>query len=372
VKVLHLTTHLNIGGVTSYISIAGKALSSRGHEICVASSGGEMAERFEAAGIRCFTLPIRTKFEFHPKIFFVALPKLCGLIKKEKFDLIHSHSRVTQVLGSLASRLTGVPMVTTAHGYYKPRFGRKLWGCWGRRVIAISPLVAEELQKSHTVPASKVRVIFNAVDTQEYRKRILEKNPAAVRRDLGIGENTFVIGSVSRLVRDKGHEYLVEAAGKLLKEKKDIFLLIVGDGREKQRLESLMKKNKLNGRAKILTSTPDITGVLSALDLFAHPATFKEGFGLSMLEAMIAKIPVVTTNIWAINSIIRNRVNGFLVEPKKSKELADTITYVMDNAEVAGVIAQNAFEMACRDYSAERFAGEMEAVYSEVLAEKKK
>lgn len=371
-KILHLTTHLNIGGVTSYLSIAGKALTSRGHEIWVASSGGQMQERFEEAGIRTATLPIRTKFEFHPKIFFAALPKLCGLIKKEQFDLIHAHSRVTQVLGSMASRLTGVPLITTAHGYYKPRFGRRLWGCWGRRTIAISPLVAEELQKSHAVPASKLRVIFNAVDTQEYRKRILEKNPAAVRRELGIGENAFVVGSVSRLVRDKGHEYLVEAVGKLLKEKRDIFLLIVGDGREKSRLEALMKKNKLNGRAKLVTSTEDIAGILSALDVFAHPATFKEGFGLSMLEAMIAKIPVVTTNIWAINSIIRNRVNGFLVEPKRSKELAETIAYVMDHSEVAGVIAQNAFEMACRDYSVERFAGEMEAVYTEALDERKK
>jgi glycosyltransferase involved in cell wall biosynthesis len=367
-KILHLTTHLNIGGITSYLSILGGEMTRRGHDISIVSGGGDMEETLAAKNLSVYRLPIRTKSVLSPKLWF-ALPRLVRFIKKEKFDLIHAHTRVTQVLASWASFWTKVPFMSTAHGYYKPRFGRRVFKCWGRRVVAISPLVAEELEKSHKVPKSKVRIVFNAIDLPEYRKRILEKNPGAIREELGIERGAFVIGSISRLVRDKGHEYLVEAVSRLAIKHPNVYLVICGDGREKNRLEALIGKDGLVNRAKLIPSHPDITGIFSILDVFVHPATFREGFGLTLLEAMAAKIPVVASNIWAINSIIRNHVNGFLVQPKNAKELADTLSYIMENQTISGSIAQNGFEMASRDYSVDRMAGEMETVYEEVLSE---
>jgi glycosyltransferase involved in cell wall biosynthesis len=365
-KVLHLTTHLNIGGITSYLSILGGEMARRGHDISIVSGGGDMEETLAAKSLSVYRLPIRTKSVLSPKLWF-ALPRLVRFIKKEKFDLIHAHTRVTQVLASWASFWTKVPFMSTAHGYYKPRIGRRVFKCWGRRVVAISPLVAEELEKSHNVPKSKVRIVFNAIDLPEYRKRILEKNPGAIREAFGIERGAFVIGSVSRLVRDKGHEYLVEAVSRLAKKHPNVYLVICGDGREKNRLEALIGKDGLVNRAKLIPSHPDITGIFSILDVFVHPATFREGFGLTLLEAMAAKIPVVASNIWAINSIIRNHVNGFLVQPKNAKELADTLSYIIENQTISGSIAQNGFEMALRDYSVDRMAGEMETVYKEVI-----
>ncbi len=365
-KILHLTTHLNTGGITSYISIAAGVMIKKGHDISVVSSGGQMEQTLIEKNIRVYQLRIRTKSILSPKLLF-ALPKLIRFIKQEKFDLLHAHTRVTQVLASMASFFTKVPFITTAHGYYRPRFGRRLFGCWGARVVAVSPLVAEELEKSHKVPKSKIRVIFNAVDIDEYRRRILEKDPDTLKQNLGIDKNAFVIGSVSRLVRDKGHDYLIAAMPKLIKTHPNVFLLIVGDGREKKRLEGLIKKFNLGKNVRLLESRPDITEILAILDVFVHPATFREGFGLSMLEAMAAKLPVVATDIWAINSIIRNRVNGFLVQPKNAHEIAETLEFIIENQEVTGSIAQNGFEMAAQLYSADRLANELETVYQEVI-----
>ncbi len=364
-KILHLTTHLNVGGITSYIQGVGQELMKRGHEVTVLSSGGEREDMFAAKGFRVFSLPIKTKNEFSLKILF-ALPKVIRLVKHEKFDLIHAHTRVTQVLASLVSRFTGVPYMTTAHGYYKPRFGRRLLGCWGKRVVAISPLVAEELEKAHKVSKSKIRVVFNAIDIEEYRRRILEKNSTEIRRDFGLNERTFIIGAVGRLVKDKGHEYLIEAVGKLKKKYEDVFLIIVGDGRENDRLRKLIKKLKLEACVRLVPSEQDITRILSILDVFAHPATFREGFGLVLLEAMVAKIPVVASNIWAINSIIRNHVNGFLVEPKSANQIADAVSFIIENPEVVGSVVQNGYEIATQLYSMNRLANELETVYAEV------
>jgi glycosyltransferase involved in cell wall biosynthesis len=366
-KVLHLTTHLNIGGITSYLAIAGAALAQRGVQLSVLSSGGNAEALFREKDIPTHAFPIKTKSELNPKLLF-CLPRIIRLVKEEKFVLLHAHTRVTQVLAAWVSRFTGVPVITTAHGYYKPRLGRRLFGCWGKMVIAISPLVAEELEKSHKIKKSKIRVIYNAVDIKEYRKKILEKNPEAVRAEHGIPQGAFLIGSISRLVKDKGHEYLLRAAAKLKKKNPHIFVLIVGDGREKKPLEKLIHKLGLEKNAKLLSSQPDISGILSALDVFAHPATFREGFGLSMLEAMVAKIPVVTTDIWAINSIIRDRVNGYLVAPKNADALAEALKFVLENPDVAGSVAHNAFQMASQAYSSDRLAAELDTVYDEVLA----
>lgn len=333
--------------------------------MAVLSAGGEREGLFAAKGFRVFTVPIRTKNEFNPKLLF-ALPKIIGLVRQERFDLLHAHTRVTQVLASLVSRFTGVPYMTTAHGYYKPRFGRRFFGCWGKRVVAISPLVAEELEKAHKVSKSKIRVVFNAIDIEEYRHRILEKNSTQIRRDFGLSERTFIIGAVGRLVKDKGHEYLIEAVGKLRKKYEDVFLIIVGDGRENDRLRKLIKKLNLEACVRLVPSEQDITRILSILDVFAHPATFREGFGLVLLEAMVAKIPVVASNIWAINSIIRNHVNGFLVEPKSANEIADAVSFIIENPGVAGSVVQNGYEIATQLYSMSRMANELETVYAEV------
>lgn len=366
-KILHLTTHLDIGGISSYISTAGTAMMKKGYEISVLSSGGNLESEFQQRHFKLFTLPIRAKSELSPKLW-LALQKIIRLVKKEKFDLIHAHTRVTQMLAAFVSRFTGVPYVTTAHGFYKPRLGRRLFGCWGKRVITISPLVAEELEKSHRVPKEKIRIIYNAVDVPETQRRIREQDADVLRKDLGIRPDTFVIGSISRLVRDKGHEYLVEAVGKLAKKQNNLFLLIVGDGREKDRLKKLIRRSGLGERARLMHPVPDVSGVLSVLDVFVHPATYREGFGLAMLEAMVAKVPVVATNIWAINSIIRHRVNGFLVEPKNSDQIANTLGFILENPEAAGSIARNGCEMASQLYSVDRLVSELETVYREVLA----
>jgi glycosyltransferase involved in cell wall biosynthesis len=341
-------------------------MQALGYESAVLSSGGDAEPLYAEKGIRHVPFAIRTKNEFHPKLLW-NLPRVVKLVKEEKYGVLHAHTRVTQVLAAMVSRMTGVPVVTTAHGFYKRRLGRRLFGAWGDRVVAVSPLVAEELAKTHKISKDRIRLIFNAIDIEAFRKRVLAQDSEAIRAKLSIPRDAFVIGSVSRLVKDKGHDYLLKAAAKLLKKNPNVFVIIVGDGRERKPLEKLVKKLKLSKNVLLIASDPDITGPLSVMDAFAHPATWREGFGLSMLEAMVAKVPVAVSDIWAINTIVRHRVNGFLVEPKNADKLAETLEFILKNPDVAGSIAHNGYEMASRAYSADRLAGELAAVYEETI-----
>lgn len=363
-KILHLATHFNVGGIASYILLLGAGMVGRGHEVWVATSGGNLTQEAQDRGLRCVQFPIRTKNEFHPKLFW-ALPGLVRLVKKEKFDLIHAHTRVAQVLANFISKLSGIPYITTAHGFYKRRLSRRIFPAWGKRVVAVSALVAEELEKTHKVPKAKVRIVPNAMDVEAFQAKLRRKDPVALRHQFGIENGAFVIGNISRLVGDKGHAYLVEAAARFFKKHKNIFLLIIGDGRERPRLEKLIKKRGLQNHTRLVASTLDVTEPLSVFDAFVHPATFREGFGLSMIEAMVAGIPVVATDIWAVNSIIRNRVNGFLVKPKSAEEIAEALSFILENPQTTSAIAENGRALVKQSYSIERLLDEMETVYTE-------
>ena len=336
-----------------------------GHEVSVLSSGGELEKDLAAKGFKILNYPIRCKSILHPKLYF-ALPKIIKVVQEEKFDLLHAHTRVTQVLAWFISRKTKIPALSTAHGFYKRGLGRRLFPAWGRLVIAISPLVAEELEKSHKVPKKNIRVVFNGIDMEAQAKLVKAEDALAIRESLGIPPDSFVIGCISRLVQDKGHEYLLRAAALLKKTKSNIFVLMVGDGREKERILKLIGTLGLKSEARLLPSEKRLHPFFSIMDVFVHPATFKEGFGLTILEAMACKIPVVATDIWALNSIIRNRVNGYLVQPKDEKELANTLAEIMNQPVLAKEIALNGFEMASQSYSADRMAKETETVYKEV------
>ena len=366
IKILHLATHLNIGGISSYIDMTGSRLIQKGYRVGVLSSGGNLAEDFKKKGFDVFEFPIRTKSELDPRLYWY-LPAIADVVRNQGVDLIHAHTRVTQVLAFFISKITKVPFVTTAHGFYKPRLGRRFFQCWGERVIAISPLVAEELKKTHHVGEKNIRLIQNAIDAEAFQKNYGAKDPVKERVALGIPAGALVVGSISRLVQDKGHDILIEAVKKLKKNYANIFLIILGDGREKAKLESLIQNYDLGDCAKVISAVKDVTGILSTMDIFAHPATYREGFGFSIAEAMVVKKPVVATNIWAINAIIEDGVNGFLAEPKSADGLVKAIRFIAENPEKAKSIAENGQKMALKLCSLDRMGDEMEKVYEEVV-----
>ncbi len=363
---LHLNTHLDPGGISTYIETLGKALMKKGHRVSVLSGGGSKIPSFEQSGIRCFSFPIRTKSELHPKLF-LSLPRIASQIRLEKFDILHAHTRVTQVLAFWLGQITDLPFVSTAHGFYKARFGRKIFPCWGERVVAVSSLVAEELQNLHRIPTSKITVVNNAIDIEDFEKRLRHQNPNEIRAKNGIPKNAFVIGCISRLVRDKGQEYLIEAVSRLKQQIPDLFLVLVGDGREKTRLESLIMKLDLNSRVRILSGLQETTTILPAIDVFVHPATYREGFGLAIVEALVAKKPVILTKIPALETLFEQNINAVLVSPKDSEALADAIFDFFQHPEKAKQIAERGHEMVSTLCRAERQAEEMERIYKEVL-----
>lgn len=361
-NVLHLTTHLNIGGITTYILKLVKPLRARDIKTHVLSSGGECSPQFLEVGAHLHTLPIKTKSELDPKLY-VALPKLVRLIRENKIDVLHAHTRVTQVLAFWASKLTGVPVVTTCHGFYKRRLGRRILPAWGDCAIAISQGVADHLHNDFKLPLEKVVLINNGVDLNALDEAYGRQDPARAREAYGFTLDEPVIGSISRLVSDKGHEYLIRAIALLKEEFPKIKLLIVGEGKHKASLQELAASLKLQDNVVFTGNVMDVTQTIAAMDIFALPAIWREGFGLSIAEAMACRKPVIVSNIWALNTLIRNGETGILIEPKNSEILAEALADLIHEPARRKRIGEAARAMVEEHFSILRMAGEIAETY---------
>lgn len=325
-----------------------------------------MEPEFRERGFKVNTFPIRTKSELSPKIY-QALPGLIRWVKEERIDLIHAHTRITQVMATWVQSLAGIPFVTTAHGFYKRRLGRRFLPAWGERVVAISEPVGSHLQDVFRVPQNRVRVVYNGVDLQDFSKRFRLHDPLAVKREYGIPEKAEVAGVTARLVPDKGHEYLIRALKKLESEIPQLHLLIVGEGRYRIYLEDIAKRLGLGRRVYFTGNIKDVSKPLAAMDVFILPAVWREGFGLSIVEAMSCRKPVVVTDIWALNAVVQNGVNGVLVKPRDVEDLAGAIQKVLRDDGFREKISQAGQETAWECFSLDRMVRELESVYEEVV-----
>lgn len=365
-KVLHLTTHLNVGGITAYLLKLIEPLRKHEIQMEVASSGGECEPLFQENNVKLLKLGILTKNELDPKIYF-AIPRLIRFIREGKIELMHAHTRVTQVMAHWTSLATGIPFVSTCHGFYKRRLGRRILPAWGKQVIAISPPVAEDLIRTFRVRPEQIRLILNAVDVDALARACEAYDPARVKGEYGFAPSDPVVGVIARLVADKGHPYLIRAFQILKNEFPAARLLIVGEGRQRGFLENLIKENSLQNQVLFTGNIVDIAKPLSAMDVFVLPATWREGFGLSLIEAMACRKPVIATNIWSLNTMIENGVNGIMVEPKQVEPLADSMADLLRNPAKRRQIGQTAKQMVEQKFSIDRMAEELTQFYRACL-----
>ncbi len=366
-NVLHLTTHLDMGGITQYILRLIKPMKKRGVQIFVASGGGSLKSHLETEGATVFDFPIRTKSELHPKLYF-AIPKLIQFLRREKINLIHAHTRVTQVLAFWLSLFTGIPVVTTCHGFYKQRLGRKILPAWGKCVIAISDGVSDFLADDFHVPKNKISLIYNAVNIEEMDKALANKNKNDLKAHFGFSPQDQVIGVVARLVKDKGHEILIRSLKDLSLRHPHLKLLIAGEGREKSFLQQLAQSLEMENRIFFSGTLTDISEALITLDLFVLPATWREGFGLSIVEAMVAHKPVIVTNVWALNTLVRNEETGLLIPPSDVLALSQAIERLLEDKTLASKLAKQGRQMAVELFGIEHFADLVHQTYQKIIS----
>ncbi|MDP2912863.1 MAG: glycosyltransferase family 4 protein [Candidatus Omnitrophota bacterium] len=362
-RVLQVTTHMDMGGIANYIITLSESLNDKGAFCVVASSGGELEGEMEKRGILHRKLNIRTKSELAPKVLW-SIFKLVGIVRDEGIDVIHAHTRVSQVAAFFASRITGVPYVTTCHGFFKKRM-RKVFDTWGSKAIAISDAVALHLRDDLGVRDCRIALIYNGVDCGRFAKEYSAAEINEIKRRLGL-EGQSVIGTIGRLSPVKGQKYLIEALASLVSMRRDVRLLIAGDGPEESALKELVKSLGLESIVRFAGSIIDTRGLLAIMDVFVFPSV-KEGLGMALLEALASGKACVASNVGGIGNVIENGSNGILVPIGDSAAIAGAVSRLLDNPELRRKMGDSGRAVVREKFSLDSMTDKMIGVYKEVL-----
>ncbi|MBU1113080.1 MAG: glycosyltransferase family 4 protein [Candidatus Omnitrophica bacterium] len=355
-NVLILATHLNPGGISRYVLNLSKGLIKQGHRVLVASSGGDWVEILENSGAVHKTIPIKTKSIASMKVW-VSFLFIKKMILEEKIDIVHSNTRVTQFLGGLIYCFLKVPYLSVYHGFYRPGLFRRFFPFSGVLSIAVSKKVRRHLIRDLWISEKKIRVVYNGVDLDEFF-------PGQCRKqDQGFSAGDFLIGILGRVSQEKGHFLAVEAMKKLLDRYKNIYLVISGEGKLKEKLEKLLAAENLGQQVRFLVLPPG--QFLDLIDLLIVPSA-KEGFGYSVIEAFAKKVPVIGYCTGGIPEIIRSRENGILFYNYEPYALAAAIEEVMSDDSLREKIVTAAAEDVFQ-FSLTQMALETLKVHQEIL-----
>ena len=252
-----------------------------------------------------------------------AARRVAARLREWNADLVHCHLPIAGVVGRMAGRMAGIPVVYTEHNRlerYHPLTRRANLMTWKMQnmVIAVSEEVSTSIQ-AHTDRATPVRVILNGVDTDRFRPDQVDRS--SVRRDLGIPPTAPVIGSVAVFRTQKRLQDWLTAARLLLNDQPDLHFVLVGDGPVREELVRQSHASGLDGALHFPGLQEDVRPYLAAMNVFMISSQF-EGLPVALLEAMAMECGIVSTAVGGIPEVIRSGENGLLVEPFDPRALA--------------------------------------------------
>ena len=370
-KILHLVTHLNTGGITTYIRTLTTEQVKAGHEVFVWGSRGSASEDLRAIGVTVLDDIPRCKSELSPRLW-LTLPKLVRFLKAQSIQIIHTHTRVTQVLAAVAVLFAKVPYVSTAHMFYKRRLGRRLFPCWGKTVIAISKVMAEGLRtifKEKELPP--IVVVSNGIEVEQLRAKFEKVDRDKVREGYGYRNGDLVVLSLCRLIPVKGIHILIEAFAVAYPKAPELRLLVAGAG-DPDYVETVKTRvSALGLESKILFvgNQPMIEKPLRAGDIFAAPYLWPEAFGLSVLEAMAVGLPVVGSISGGIVELLGDGKYGLLFDRENVEDLAACLVRYAKDSTLRREMGQAA-RQAALGYTSLEMCERIQVVYENVLAGK--
>jgi len=339
-------------------------LVKRGHEVHVITSLDEGTDKKSTEnGIYVHRI-------FWPNIRFIGMIafslKTLFIIKRIGAQILHIQGVSTGLGGFLAKKILKKPYVIWGQGddvysfwtfklVQKPLSKMILNNANG--VLALTEYMKTEMSKS---TKKSIDVIPNGINLAMFEN--LQKGSTYQRLTKKEGQNTIIF--VGRLHQVKGIKYLIEAMDLVRQKRRDTRLILVGDGPEKANLAQLVEDRKLERYVTFVgkVSNEKIPEYMIVSDIFVLPS-LSEGFGIVILEAMASGLPVIATKVRGIPEIVKEGVNGLLVEPKSPRDLAEKISIFLDDDELKSTIAQNNKEEA-KKYDLEHVVQKLENVYN--------
>lgn len=299
-----------------------------------------------------------------PKNDFIAFIKIFNIIKKEKPDIVHTHSSKAGILGRWATflyncklqisdyKLRKAKIIHTPHGHifygYYNKFIttifiliEKVTSIFTDKLVALTVGEKNESLAFGVGKPNQWVIIHSGID---YRLQITDYKFKKIKDEFNIKDNDLVIGTVARLEPIKGVEYFIDAV-KIITDHKlqitNLKFIIVGDGNESEKLKVKSEKLKINDKVIFTGMREDVVDIMSIMDIYVQPSV-NEGMGKTIIMASMLGKPIVATKVQGIPSVIIDNKTGLLVPSKNSKKLAEAIIKLIKNKNLRLQMGQNA------------------------------
>lgn len=295
--------------------------------------------------------------------------RLRRLLKRHDVKLLHTHGYKSDIVGVIVSRLTGLPLVATAHGYTaadsklqrNERIDR-FFLRFANKVICVSDNVKESLLRSG-LPERKTEIIPNGIDFDFFTKSA-DKD---FRTDWKIGDREIIIGTAGRLSAEKAQINLVKAFAMLPPEtRNNCRLIIAGSGPEKDAINSSAAELGLETSVTLTGFISDMRSFYQAIDIFCLPS-LREASPLTILEAAASSRPVVTTRVGSVGNLIDDSIDGLIVQPGNLHQLSDALRKVIVSEELRRSFGTRLRKKLAKDHGIKQWAQTIFGIYEELL-----
>lgn len=365
-KIINLIN--NISSTSIPVEVANKLNDEEFNSIIISlyDNNKEAKIKAEKNNITCKVIGIGLNNKFNIKKYF----ELYKLIRKINPDAVHTHHTITGFLGTIIGKITNKTyIISTVHNdirYFNwyQKYTRYIIYPFNDFIIYNSENTQYSLPNLVTKNLHS-KVVYNGVDI----KKIINQNDDQILKKYDISNDDFCISNVGMLVRQKDHKTLIKAF-KLFKDKiksKNIKLIIVGEGKLRNRIENLIKQLNLEENV-ILTGLilrNHVYQIINNSDMFIMSSIY-EGFCNAMVEAMVAENSIIASNIDPLPEVLGEN-NGLFFEQGNAEILAKKMIYLYKNKQIRKKLAKRAKEYAINNYSLEKCVEEYKNVYNNLL-----
>ncbi|OGB74531.1 hypothetical protein A2V68_02890 [candidate division Kazan bacterium RBG_13_50_9] len=369
INIFYVIADSSLTGAPRHLLSLVDNLPKKDFAVSVVLPQGPLADELKRRKVHTFLVPMRARSDT------AAVNRLQKLLKKYDPDIVHAHGSRAGLIARWAVRGMPIKVVYTEHTRTAQfRLANPVLDWAHIRAmkaldqvtdmnIAVSKAVANFLVAAKVTKPHKIKVIYNGIELAP-RKHIDNATLDIITRH-GLRSRDVIIGTIGSLNIQKDTATLLRAMQRVLKKLPKSRLVIVGSGPLKQRLEQLARKLKISDQAIFTGAVNDISSILQVMTVFVLPSR-SEAFGISILEAMGASVPVIATRVGGIPEVITNNQNGLLIEPGDPKLLASTIIRLLNDRKLQQKLIRGGHE-AIRKFSTKEMVQKTADLYQELI-----
>lgn len=377
---LQVITKLTTGGAQEHVIYLSHLLDRKKFDVTILSgtqTDGK-SDQVEEVREKKINLKLLSQLarEIKPLLDFLALLKIIAYVRKERFDIVHTNSSKAGILGRVAARLAGAPVILhTVHGWahhdFMSRFRRRFYVTLERiverftdKIIAVSELNVKKALSDNIGHQGKYCIIRSGIDLEEFSRSGIDKEKK--KRQWNIKPSDKVVGSVTRLSYQKSPGDFIRMANEILKSNTRVSFLLVGDGPLRKEIETMIGEYKISEKVILTGFRSNIPELLSIMDVFVLTSLW-EGLPRVLPQAMAMGIPIVATRVDGVPEAVKHGENGFLVPVRDFRATAKRTLQLIENPLLAKRIGETGKKMVYPEFCVREMVKKTEKLYEDLF-----